>query len=264
MLIGNDAEFILVNGKGNPVSAIGLVGGTKLSPLPVEKGALQEDNVLAEINIHPAANSDEWEDNINSVIHSLNYKLPEGVLISSLASAFYDEENLSHHKAKEFGCDPDFNAWSGKINKPPKLKGKYLALRSAGGHIHVGLDKQMNSVEKATLIQYLDSTVGLQSLFLDKDKLRKRLYGKAGAMRLKDYGVEWRTPSNFWIFNKENRKWIFDAVTAATELYLSKEPKVVFPEIEKVINTSNKKRALMLLKSLKSNYNFPIHSEIVL
>src|SRR3546814_1862742 len=55
------------------------------------------------------------------------------------------------------------------------------------------------------LVKQLDWYLGLWSLGKDKDKVRRSLYGKAGACRIKPYGVEYRVLSNFWIKNKKSR-----------------------------------------------------------
>jgi hypothetical protein len=46
-----------------------------------------------------------------------------------------------------------------------------------------------------------DYLLGLPSLLEDNDTRRRELYGKAGACRLKSYGPEYRTLSNYWIWD---------------------------------------------------------------
>lgn len=259
--IGNDVEFILVDKRG-PVSSIGIVGGSKSLPSPCECGALQEDNVLAEINIEPASNVDEWEHNITTVIKQLEMRLPFGVSISKKASAFYNKLELSSPQAQEFGCDPDLNAWSQKFNKFKHLTGKMASLRSAGGHVHVGIPN-LSSEDKFSLIRCMDTFIGLQTVILDKDIRRKELYGKAGAMRLKPYGAEWRVPSNFWVHTEANRKWMFEAAyfcgnnfkELADISYLNKP-------IENIINTDDKKAAMYILKKMYELISFPLHPSL--
>jgi hypothetical protein len=48
----------------------------------------------------------------------------------------------------------------------------------------------------------------------DGTSVRRSLYGKAGCCRLKPYGVEYRTVSNFWASNPK----IVDVMYALTEL----------------------------------------------
>lgn len=256
--IGNDAEFILTY-NGNPFSAIGLIGGTKASPKPCKKGALQEDNVLAEINIQPAHTEREWEINIVTVLRELRKILPENINISTLSSAFYDPMELDHPLAKEFGCDPDVNAWTCRYNKFKKLSGDLSRLRSAGGHIHVGME--IADEEKFNLIRCLDAFIGVQLVLLDSDTQRKLLYGKAGAMRFKEYGVEWRTPSNFWIHTKENRKWIFNSVLHCAQRFKELIP-FVTKDVVDIINNNNSAEAINYLQYLKEKTKFNTHPRI--
>jgi hypothetical protein len=55
------------------------------------------------------------------------------------------------------------------------------------------------------------------SVLMDTGDLRKQLYGKAGAHRIKSYGPEYRTLSNFWIFSKHLTSWVYDNVERALE-----------------------------------------------
>jgi len=56
----------------------------------------------------------------------------------------------------------------------------------------------------------MDLYLGVPSVLMDKGELRKQLYGKAGAYRMKPYGVEYRTLSNFWIFSDTTIGWVWD------------------------------------------------------
>lgn len=256
--IGNDAEFILTR-NGAPCSAIGMIGGSKKYPSRCKKGALQEDNVLAEINITPARTAQQWETTILTVLRELKLRLPEDVEISTLSSALYDPMELDHPLAQEFGCDPDVNAWTERFNKFAKLTGELARLRSAGGHIHVGID--LPNEEKLNLIRCLDAYIGTQLVILDPDSQRKLLYGKAGAMRFKPYGVEWRTPSNFWIHTKENREWIFNSVMYCAKNF-HKLLEFVTPKVVSIINTNNAGEAREYLRYLQEKTGFTSHTSI--
>ena len=50
----------------------------------------------------------------------------------------------------------------------------------------------------------MDYTLGLDSLLLDSDTRRRSMYGRAGSFRFKEYGIEYRTLSNFWIKNNKS------------------------------------------------------------
>lgn len=258
--IGNDVEFILTR-NSVPVSSIGLIGGSKQFPRPCLRGALQEDNVLAEINIDPSETHEEWELSNTTVIKELEDVLPKDISISTLASAFYPPTELANPKAQEFGCDPDFNAWKRGLNKFKNLTGKFKMLRSAGGHVHIGIP-DLEVSEKFELIKCMDAFIGLQAVMLDKDTQRKMLYGKAGAMRIKPYGVEWRVPSNFWIHDKVSRKWMFNAAMFCAENF--KDLALLYNDktIVTAINTNNVEAAHKHLSALDSAVTFPLHPRI--
>lgn len=258
--IGNDVEFILVRNNA-PKSSVGLIGGSKSYPLPCLLGALQEDNVLAEINIDPASTLEEWETNNTTVIRELQNRLPPDVLLSTLASAFYSAAELDSPQAKEFGCDPDMNAWKHKFNKFKALSGKFKLLRSAGGHVHVGIpDLDLSS--KFELIRCMDAFIGLQTVLIDKDVERKKLYGKAGAMRIKPYGVEWRVPSNFWIHTQYDRRWMFESALFCASNFKELSEHYKDMDIVRVINENSHDTALEYIAELRKKVDFQVHSTV--
>lgn len=258
MLLGCDPEYILTK-KRVPFSSIGLIGGSKIAPLDVKDGALQEDNVLAEININPSTNENLWDYRIASVTKQLKKMLPNDVIISKLTTARFPEEQLLHPQAQEFGCEPDMNAWNGRFNAPPKPPA--FDFRSAGGHIHIGLDRNTSSVELQRIVRCLDTVVGLQSLLVDPDKERRLFYGKAGSMRKKPYGLEWRTLSNFWVFSSYDRRWIFQTVSWCIH-NVEKISVFVSPEVENIINNDLKRESTLFLKSLYKKTKFPMHRRL--
>ena len=95
--------------------------------------------------------------------------------------------------------------------------------------------------------------IGLPAVLIDTDKQRRKLYGKAGSMRHKDYGVEYRTVSNFWLSSQELTPWGYDRTLWATQnLHLLPE----FIEIadgntiRKVINNSKTEDAYNIINDL--------------
>ena len=211
--IGADPELFVIDGD-EPVPVIGKLGGTKDQPIRVECGAVQEDNVLAEFNIDPAHTEKEFIHNINTVMGEMQARLPKFELRIASSLHFSQEILMKAGKqAIEFGCNPDLNAWTGGLNKPPN---PYTTLRTAGGHVHVGYDvPDMNN--RLEVIKMMDILIGIPSVILDPDRERRRMYGRAGACRVKDYGVEYRVLSNFWLQNEKLMSWVYRHAVESVE-----------------------------------------------
>jgi hypothetical protein len=207
LTIGCDPEVFLKN-DGSIVSSIGLIGGSKKEPRQVKEGALQEDNVLAEINIDPAATPSQFIRRINRVLSQLQEIT--GCSIEVVSSHTFDKTYLLEQprKAFNFGCDPDYNIYTQKENKRPN---PYTCLRTAGGHVHVGAD----NIDLPRLVRTMDLYLGVPSVLLDDDSDRRKMYGLAGCYRTKAYGVEYRVLSNFWLKTDTLKEWVFEATSKA-------------------------------------------------
>jgi hypothetical protein len=214
--IGADPEVLLarVSRTANLVSVEGLVGGTKDAPVPIpgleaefEHGtAMQEDNVMLEFNIAPQQN---WQTAVQVVDNTMAY-IRRGVLAQhnlnwhKAPSGEYDESQLQTGQAATFGCSPDYDAYeNGKaMGVTPAALGNW---RCAGGHIHLGYTNPAD-IPPFVIVQVLDMAIGLlEPMYELSQGIRRQFYGTAGRYRPKSYGVEYRTPSNNWLFDGELR-----------------------------------------------------------
>lgn len=251
--LGCDPEVFMVDLAGHLKSSVGLIGGTKARPQPLPLGdgfAVQEDNVAMEFNIPPASNAQEYVESIQKTLGFLTdgIKNMYGFSIANISAASFPEEELNTPQAKTFGCDPDYNAWTGKKNPRPKVDD--ATLRSCGGHVHVGLDKSKFDVVK--LIKMMDLYHGVPSVLMDVggDK-RRPLYGKRGAYREKIYGVEYRTLSNFWIFKPETNEWVWKNTERAIAAVEAQFPIDEYSDpILQAIDNNDKDIAQYLVKHL--------------
>ncbi|MFN7883528.1 MAG: putative amidoligase domain-containing protein [bacterium] len=251
--LGCDPEVFMVDLQGNLRSAIGRIGGTKTSPQPLPLGdgyAVQEDNVAMEFNIPPASNAKEYVEYIGKTLSFLK----EGIQsmyqydISKLSAASWPEEELQTPQAQMFGCDPDFNAWTG--DKNPRPKAEDTNLRSCGGHVHVGFDKSI--VDTKALIKCMDLYHGVPSVLMDEGELRKQLYGKRGAYREKPFGAEYRVLSNFWIFNPATIEWVWRNAERAVAAVEAQFPiNELDDQILQAIDNNDKAMAEQLVKDFK-------------
>lgn len=217
MKIGADPEIFLQDAAGALISAIGRIGGSKDFPRPLEVlgdgFAVQEDNVALEYNIPASGSEDELVKNIKAAMTYLSQEVAhQGLAFSKASAAFYPKIQLADPRALVFGCEPDFNAWTGKVN--PKPKAPDPTLRSCGGHVHVGAN--VADIEKA--VRCMDLCLGVPSVKMDDGILRKQLYGKWGAYRPKMYGFEYRVLSNFWVFDEKLVRWVWKATEQALSM----------------------------------------------
>lgn len=225
--IGADPELFLINPEtGLFVSSIDRVGGSKAFPQSIGKGcAIQEDNVAVEFNTPPCSVVQEFIDSCEYTLEVLtSIAQDHGLGLSIIPSTEFGEDQLKDPRAQEFGCEPDFNAWAnGAKNPRPSADNK--ALRSAGGHIHIG---GVEDMDKVALIKAMDLFVGVPSVLFDTDTRRRSLYGNPGAFRPKPYGVEYRTPSNAWLAQKRYQ-WVFDQTHKAVKFV--DEGRSITPEL---------------------------------
>lgn len=201
-LIGADPEAFVNNGDAIH-HCINTLGGTKDKPRPVVGGGLQEDNVLFEFNVDPSADASEFAATIQNVLAQGRLVLCEhGLFLQELTSShIFDTMENFPEKAFEFGCTPDYNGFTGEVNPKPSATNNNL--RTAGGHVHIGYSHLTTVTERLSrdIVCMCDYLLGLPSLLEDTDSRRRELYGKAGACRLKSYGPEYRTLSNYWIWD---------------------------------------------------------------
>lgn len=209
--IGTDPEFFLQSQEtGTFVSAIPYIRGSKTKPMELPKGStVQRDNVAVEFATPPRRTEKAFVNAIKHAFIDVENLLPKGLKIAASASEIFDEIELTHPEAREFGCDPDFNAWyDDMVTCERDDNCADMPLRSAGAHIHVGYVKSsgndflQDEQGKRWMIRTMDVLLGFVATVLDNtpESLRRReLYGKAGSYRPTPYGVEYRTLSNFWL-----------------------------------------------------------------
>jgi len=255
--LGADPECVVECG-GKPVSAIPLINGSKRKPLVGECGThFSYDNVLAEFAITPSDSPEEFAVKIEHAKKSLANMLPTGHTIRAVASAVFDASELTSRAAKRFGCDPDYDAWTLSINRPPDPGD--TGLRSCGGHIHIGESVGSGFLKdpygKVDMIKALDSTLGMVLTAVgdrESELPRRNLYGRAGCHRPTSYGCEYRTPSCSWIENETMSLLVGNIATDAARLVAVKTPTAGLEEsiVIDIINTCDTYRARDVVSSL--------------
>lgn len=270
VIIGSDPEFFIVNDKtGELVSAIPFIKGSKDNPVPLPHGGnIQSDNVAVEFATQPAANHKAFAAHLKDTFIDTLAELPKGHNLLVAPSAIFPANQLKHPKAKQFGCMPDYCAWDLCVNDTPRHPNEKF--RSCGGHIHVGCvyldgtpvhpDSQflLEGEGKVRMVRGMDLFHGIISTIFDNSHEaieRRFLYGKAGCHRPKEYGVEYRTLSNWWTKSPNSSMLMAslteDVVTVIISGNLEKMIDAVTSDvIRTTINTGNVAEAEKILNGV--------------
>jgi hypothetical protein len=192
---GSDPEFMLTK-DGKFYSAIGILPSS---------GQFHYYNVLAECKIPPGRTEEEVLHNFRECFREFA-QLVKPYKLTIRASQDYPEDQLRHKDAKKAGCKDEHCPYTMRQLVPPELE--TTLQRTAGGHVHLGANGRLQDTYKVFPVgawdaaKALDLIVGISSVFLDPDPTsieRKRLFGHAGRYRKTEYGIEYRTLSNFWL-----------------------------------------------------------------
>jgi hypothetical protein len=106
---------------------------------------------------------------------------------------------------QRLGCKPSKNIYD---RKPIQKDGTKYLVRSGSGHVHIGAI--IHDVRR--LVHLLDVLVGNTCVLVDRDPFaveRRKSYGLAGEYRTPAHGLEYRTPSNFWLHNYKLMSMVF-------------------------------------------------------
>ena len=257
--VGTDTEFFLQR-EGHLVSAIPLIHAEKRCPQILSSGGnITHDNVAMEFAT-PVANSEEsFIAAIKATLLESLMLLPKDIILDKIASVDFPETELDNEKAKQFGCSPDFDAWSVCMNQVPEGATE-RPFRCVGGHLHLGYVKNsgndflLEPFGKIDVVKALDLLVGIPFTILDHSEAainRRKLYGRAGCHRPTDYGVEYRALSNFWTFSPELVSLVYSLAGEALSVVRNKVlytlvDKITPEEIQRIINDGDYEKASLV------------------
>jgi len=303
--MGGDPEFFVADGKGKILASDKFFPG-KEKPIKFIGAAATEraygilklffDGIQAEMNIgvqqcregatlnvhtclQKAINIIEKENKDCQIILKPAVKVTKAVIKSA------DPE------ARRFGCMPDFNAYTLTTNTD-EIDATNHPYRYAGGHIHLGVSSpyvkrsskegKMAKTEEGHLriIRLLDLIVGIPCVLLDNSaeaKIRRAEYGKAGCFRPTPYGVEYRTPSCWWIKSPTTVSLILGLARLAWTIAGKSQDLKLFnllnckpADVRGIIDESDRKVAVELWEKVRPYiaiigraYNNPLHIRTV-
>lgn len=99
----------------------------------------------------------------------------------------------------------------------------------------------------------MDLFLSVPLVIMEPDSKRKELYGKAGAFRPKPYGLEYRTPSNWYLSDKKLMKWAYNSTQTAFKFFTKNGQlqRDLAVHVQEVINNNNKSAAHDLVKDFR-------------
>lgn len=286
--IGADPEIFIhdVNTK-QIVPICGIIGGTKRNPIKLDVqiahmyGAegggrrrnvdsrgfygVQEDNVMLEFNVPAYREIDLFTSAISKALEFINasFLSPKGYEYhwGVADHAFQPEILAKFPQALDIGCTPDFNAYAEekRFKREPFSAAIFGNRRFCGGHIHVQYDK--DNVPPHIFAQFMDCVAGLPYLAWDKQGGRRIYYGQPGLFREKDYGIEYRTLSNFWLYPNFREHSLLDLIDNIFNLairansdpgsLISAYSKIHWEDVQNAIRTEDHKSAEDLVAYLR-------------
>ena len=199
LTLGHDTEFFLAkDGKIIPATRE-IIPGTKKEPFKIGDNAfLQLDNVLGEITCDPSMSSSHFMDKCTETRYEVEKYLERlGYDAVFQSHHHFNPDDLMTPWARVAACEPDFAADLDDKNKPMSRK-LFQTLRSASGHVHIGIDRPLDANEVLQYVRGLDFALAPLMLNAPDGFERRKLYGQAGRFRFKPYGFEYRTPDNWW------------------------------------------------------------------
>jgi len=218
--VGCDPEFFLKKGDKH-VSAHDIVPGNKRNPFLFADGTgVQADGTAVEFNIRPSIDPREFSANIERALADIRGIIPRDLEFDFSPSIVYPRKYFDKlpQQSKDLGCDPDFNAYSGRHNISPTPPLGFETMRTGAGHIHIGWTDNKDPHDRShfwdccTVTKALDHYFGLAKNLWDNDHRRQSLYGAKGAFRPKPYGCEYRVLSNAWLKYPKLWPWLFESV----------------------------------------------------
>lgn len=276
LTFGSDPEFMLKNKDGDLVSAVKVLRGFGKSnkiDLPYNQKTFY-DNVLMEFNVAPSATFHEFVENFTTCLRAGGEIVAtQGLILHQQSSAIYPESECMDEESQRFGCDPEYtiyNAHNGIIRQldPPTLE-KGNTFRSCGGHIHIGHPiATMDEGNPPLVVKMMDIFVGSTALLINHDRTadaRRQIYGGAGTHRIADYGLEYRTLSNFWLRTPAFAEVIYRLTRLAVQLSVARPSLADLAsnkETESIINSGDIKSAKMLYEKTRKMMSDDLQDKI--
>ncbi len=220
-ILGCDPELFIRDASNRVIGSEKVIGGGLDTPY----GQVIVDGVQVELNPAPHSCRQVLTQNIYLCLCSLEQKLlNKHADFSQSVEVEKSEYDSLSDSCKVFGCKPSYN-----VNHvdPILVDPSVYMTRTAGGHIHLGGgDKSTMDVLKdpERIIPVLDTILGNTMVLFDRDPAnaeRRKNYGRAGEYRTPQYGIEYRTLSNYWLRSPVSTSLVFGLARHAVDIVLN-------------------------------------------
>ena len=272
--LGTDYEFMIYDREGKR-SYPGESPDSPTSNRFMHLNNFFKDNALAEI----ATTTRSCIEGLLREIKIYHNEIKNQGKFSIKYSPVYEIPDMTKEE-RVLGCNPDIKMYGDESDNPGAFR---MNWRPAGAHIHFGLltsspsmnelmkkintysniseildtlnkntplyNTIMNLTSPTNFIANLDATIGLLSVLatdeVEKQKLRRTMYGQAGSYRIKEYGVEYRVLDILSLVDG----CLFSFILRLGRHMLRKYTEMIFPieeqlEIRDIINNSDREKAL--------------------
>jgi hypothetical protein len=177
------------------------------TPLPISSNtSIHADGVALEFNTTPVPIRHFADRALNSFRDTATWVKSTGEVMGKKLRAIasvpeitdFSKEVLANPLANLDGCAVDYCAYNEDPCRPRERQPiNSSSMRYLGGHIHVGYDTSI--IPPWAMARFFDLFVYAPIVTSDKQPNRRPIYGLAGLYRPKPYGMEYRTPSSYWL-----------------------------------------------------------------
>lgn len=264
IITGADPEIFFETKDGQDVVPAWTIFPKRGRNTPEE--SLYPDGFQAEWNVSPASCLDQVASSIERSMSTARQAASRlGIAVSDKTVMAVSQEAMEEAPEEwaMFGCTPSMNAYGEEFTIPD---GRTVPFRSAGGHIHYGMEALRGNSKEAEearikTVKALDKVLGVACVWFFREydhPARRQFYGRAGEYRAPRHGLEYRPLSNAWLINRVVMHLVLElarkCVIAATQ------PLLVNPlddwnaseeETRSCINDTNPNKALEILQRNK-------------
>lgn len=206
LTIGCDPELFLTRADGSVIASEKVI---PLAGLQSGWSKLVRDGIQVELNPGATETTPSLGKNISALMRELARELVnhKGVkpVFAQLVNITKEEMDSLPPESRMLGCKPSHNFWDKEA--VVGVNGDEYLMRSGSGHPHFGLkapifDEARGIDHRERVIPLMDACLGNTLVLIDRDPgniERRKHYGRAGEWRPQPHGLEYRTPSNFWL-----------------------------------------------------------------